>query len=105
MRHLLRLNADRNIGFVATDSARALKVASFISLSGLFHHAGMSPQRMGMHERCPSPETTTSIKVVGQILYRACVLRAGTSRVSRYSFTISVQVSLYETAAPALIIP
>jgi hypothetical protein len=31
MRQRLRLNADRNIGFVVTVSARALNVASFIS--------------------------------------------------------------------------
>jgi hypothetical protein len=36
----LRLNADRNIGFVATVSARALNVASFISLSGFDHRDG-----------------------------------------------------------------
>jgi hypothetical protein len=43
----LLLNASRNIGLVATVSARALKVASFISLSGLLHHPGMRPQRIG----------------------------------------------------------
>ena len=39
----LRLNADRNIGFVATVSARALNVASFISLSGFDHRDGLRP--------------------------------------------------------------
>ena len=39
MRHLLRLNAARNIGFVATVSARALKVDD-ASLAVFFHHDG-----------------------------------------------------------------
>ena len=46
MRQRLRLNADRNIGFFATVSARALNVASFISLSGFDHHDGIRPQRI-----------------------------------------------------------
>jgi len=38
------LNADRNIGFVATVSARALNVASFNSFSGFDHHDDTWPQ-------------------------------------------------------------
>ena len=38
MRHRLVLNGSRKNGFDATVSARALKVASFSSLSGRSHH-------------------------------------------------------------------
>jgi hypothetical protein len=68
IRHLLLLNASRNIGLVATVSARALNVASLISLSGLFHHPGTRPQRIGTRARLPSEETMASIVVVGQML-------------------------------------
>jgi hypothetical protein len=64
MMHRRDLKAARNIGFVATDSARALNVAG-ASFSGFFHHAGMSPQRIDMSARSPLPATTTSIFVVG----------------------------------------
>ena len=36
----MRLNAKRNIGFIATVSTRALKVASLISLSSLLDQLG-----------------------------------------------------------------
>jgi hypothetical protein len=46
MMHRLRRNADRNIGFTATLSARALNVEE-TSLAVFFHQDGMSPQRIG----------------------------------------------------------
>jgi len=64
MRQWRFLNESRNIGFSAIVSARALKVATFISLSGLFHQPGIKPQRMG---KCWWL-TTASIVVVGQML-------------------------------------
>jgi hypothetical protein len=67
MMHRRDLKAARNIGFVATVSARALNVAG-ASLSGFFHHPGMSPQRIGMSARAPLPATRTSIFVVGAML-------------------------------------
>jgi len=48
----MRLDVSRNIGLVATVSARALKVAG-ISLMVFFHQLGMSPQRMGIRSRLP----------------------------------------------------
>jgi hypothetical protein len=47
---------------------RALKVASFISLSGLVHQEGMRPQRIGTSARAPIRPITVSIFVVGQVL-------------------------------------
>ena len=70
MRQRLRLNADRNIGFVATVSARALNVASFISLSGFDHHDGMRPHLIRSSRRLPSWSSIVSIVVVGQTLNR-----------------------------------
>ena len=64
----VRLNAARKNGFSATVSARALKVASFNSLSGFFHHDGTRPQRIGMSSRQSARPTTVSIVVVGQML-------------------------------------
>jgi hypothetical protein len=43
MMHRLRLKASRNIGFSATVSARALKLAGN-SFSVFFHHQGMNPR-------------------------------------------------------------
>jgi hypothetical protein len=43
--HRRDLKAARNIGFVATVSARALNVAG-ASFGGFFHHAGMSPSAL-----------------------------------------------------------
>lgn len=48
------LNAERNIGFSASVSARALKVDGS-SLSGFFHHDGMRPQRIETSSR-PAPQ-------------------------------------------------
>ena len=64
----MRWKAPRNSGFSATVSTRALKVASFISLSGLVHQEGMKPQRIGTSARAPSRSITASIGVVGQML-------------------------------------
>jgi hypothetical protein len=44
MMQRLRLNADRNIGFSATLSPRALKVEA--SLAVFFHYDGIRPQRI-----------------------------------------------------------
>jgi hypothetical protein len=68
MRQRVRLKAERKKGFLATVSARALKVASFNSLSGFDHHDGTRPQRMWASLRLPSRSTIVSIVVVGQIL-------------------------------------
>jgi hypothetical protein len=68
-----RLGRERNIGFVATVSARALNVASFISLSGFDHHDGIRPQRIRSTRRLPSWSSIVSIVVVGQTLKRARV--------------------------------
>jgi hypothetical protein len=43
------------------DSARALNVASFNSLSGFDHHDGTKPQRMGTRVRLPSVATMVSM--------------------------------------------
>jgi len=64
----VRLNADRNIGFSATVSSRALKVASFNSLRGFDHYDGMWPHRIGTSSRLPSWPMIVSIVVVGQTL-------------------------------------
>jgi len=62
------LKALRNISLSVTVSTRALKVASFISLSGLDHHEGMRPQRIGTSARAPLRPITVSIVVAGQML-------------------------------------
>ncbi len=67
IRHRDRLNAERNIGFSATVSTRALNVAG-VSLAFFFHHDGTSPQRIGTSSRFASRSITASIVVVGQIL-------------------------------------
>jgi hypothetical protein len=69
------LNADRNIGFSATVSARALNVDGS-SLSGFFPHDGTRPQLIGTSSRQPSVRRT-SIVVAGAMLYRECRIRAG----------------------------
>ena len=58
------LNALRNIGFSATDSARALKVAGS-SFAGFFHQPGMRPQRIGTNSRAPclSSRITSTVSV------------------------------------------
>ena len=61
------LNASRNVGFSATVSARALKVAG-TSFSGFFHHTGTRPQRIETNSRPASARRTTSIVVVGAML-------------------------------------
>ena len=62
------LNASRNIGLSATDSARALKVAG-ISLIVFFHQPGTRPQRIGTSSRCPSLSSRiTSTMSVGAML-------------------------------------
>src|SRR5580704_6718939 len=71
----------RNIGFSAMLSLLALNVVTRISLSGLFHHAGISPHRIGTSARSSPPLTTTSIVSVGQMLYRGWkFVIAGTER-------------------------
>jgi hypothetical protein len=61
------LNASRNIGFSATDSARALNVAG-ISFAVFFHHPGMRPQRIGTSSRPCFPSRITSTVSVGAML-------------------------------------
>jgi hypothetical protein len=61
------LNAERNIGFSATLSARALKVEGS-SFSDFFHQAGTSPQRIGTSSRPASLDRATSMVVVGAML-------------------------------------
>jgi hypothetical protein len=60
-RHLRFLNAERNIGLMATVSARALmqRAASFVSLDQL----GINPHFAGNSSR-PSPVSRTQIAVV-----------------------------------------
>jgi hypothetical protein len=48
--HRRYLKAPRNIGFSATVSARALKVAG-TSFRGFFHQVGIRPQRIGTISR------------------------------------------------------
>lgn len=79
MMHRRDLKAVLNIGFSATVSARALKVAGN-SLSGFFHHEGTSPQRMGTSRRPPSSRRRTSIVVVGAMLYRGRKFLGGPRR-------------------------
>ncbi len=67
MMQRLRLKASRNIGFSATVSARALKVAG-TSFKGFFHQTGTNPHRMESISRPPSVSRTTSIVVVGAML-------------------------------------
>ena len=62
-----RFRASRNIGFSATVSARALKVAGR-SFSVFDHQRGTNPHRIGTSPRPPSPARTTSIVVVGAML-------------------------------------
>ena len=66
MRQRDRLNASRNIGFSATVSARALKLAG-ASFAFFFHHDGTSPHRIDI-TRLPSRSITVSIVSVGQML-------------------------------------
>jgi hypothetical protein len=47
----LKGQIDRYLGFSATVSARALKVAKRISFRGFFHQPGIRPQRIGTSER------------------------------------------------------
>jgi hypothetical protein len=68
MRQRFDLKAERKIGLSETVSARALKVAIRISLSGFGHQFGIRPQRMRSNVRPCSPETTASTVVVGQTL-------------------------------------
>jgi hypothetical protein len=72
----VRLKAERNIGFCATVSARALNVDG-TSLAVFFHHPGIRPQRIGTSSGPVSANLTTSICVVGATLYRGRKLRAG----------------------------
>src|SRR4029077_5545849 len=95
MRQRVRRNASRKNGFSATVSARALNVAAFNSWRGFGHHDGTSPHRMRTKSRLPSRSVTTSTGSVGQILYRGGRLCGGALIVSRYSRTISSQVSLF----------
>ena len=67
MRQRDRLNASRNIGFSATVSARALKLAG-ASFAFFFHHDGTSPHRIDINSRLPSRSITASIVSVGQML-------------------------------------
>ena len=59
--------ASRNIGFSATVSVLALKVAG-TSFSGFFHQTGTRPHRIETSSRPPTPSRTTSIVVVGAML-------------------------------------
>jgi hypothetical protein len=63
----LRLKAERNIGFCATVSARALNVDG-TSLTVFFHQPGMRPQRIETSSSPPSVGRTTLIAVVGAML-------------------------------------
>ena len=63
----VRLKAERNIGFSAAVSARALNVEG-TSFAVFFHQPGMRPQRIGTSSRTPSANLTTSICVVGAML-------------------------------------
>jgi hypothetical protein len=63
----VRLKAERNIGFSATVSARALKVEG-TSLAVFFHQLGMRPQRIGTSSAPVAANLTTSIVVVGAML-------------------------------------
>jgi hypothetical protein len=60
---------ERNIGFCATVSARALNVDG-TSLAVFFHQPGMRPQRIGTSSGPVSANLKTSIVVVGAILWR-----------------------------------
>jgi hypothetical protein len=80
------LNADRNIGFSATVSARALKVAAFISFSGLLHQDGTRPPSH-RHELV----IDHGVHRVGRTdVERGCRFAAGD--VSEYIACICVQV-------------
>ena len=68
MRQRVRLNRSRKNGLVATVSARALNVASFISFSGLVHQLGTRPHRMGTRLRSSCSKTIVSMVSVGQTL-------------------------------------
>ena len=63
----VRLKAERNIGFSATVSARALNVDG-ISLAVVFHQPGMRPHRIGTSSGPVSANLKTSIAVVGAML-------------------------------------
>ena len=63
----VRLKAERNTGFCATVSARALNVEG-TSLAVFFHQPGIRPQRIGTRSGPVSANLTTSIAVVGAIL-------------------------------------
>jgi hypothetical protein len=64
-------------------SARALKVANFMSLSGLLHQLGINPHLIGTNVRLSSSRATTSMFVVGQTLKRGLKLRGGAFIVIR----------------------
>jgi hypothetical protein len=78
----LPLNADRNIGFSAMLSARALKVEG-TSLPVFFHHDGISPHRIGTRAGPSTVGSTTSMVVVGAMLYCGSTLRAAPTRPHR----------------------
>lgn len=60
------LKAERNIGLVATVSARALKVAGRRLVWS--HHDGINPQRMGAAVRALPSARIVRTSVVGAIL-------------------------------------
>jgi hypothetical protein len=72
----VRSKAERNIGFCATVSARALNVEG-MSFAVFFHQPGMRSQRIGTSSGLESPDLTMSIAVVGATLYRGRKLSAG----------------------------
>jgi hypothetical protein len=74
MMHRLPLNADRNIGFSATLSTRALKVEG-TSLAVFFHHDGIGPQRLGASAGPSMVSNTTSMVVLCAMLYRGSQAR------------------------------
>jgi hypothetical protein len=68
MMQRFRLKASRNIGLSATVSDLALKVAGSC-FSGLFHHLGIRPYRIGIKTRPLPPGMMTLMGSVGQTLY------------------------------------
>ena len=66
MRQRDRLKASRKKGSAFTVSARALKVATLNSLSGLLHQRGTKPHRIGTRPRLPSFKTIVSMVSVGR---------------------------------------
>jgi hypothetical protein len=85
MMRWFRLNAERNIGFSATVSVRALKVEG-ISLVVLFNHDGMSHQRIGESEGPSVVGMTTPMVVGGAMLYRGSTLRAAPQGGTAHGF-------------------